>query len=315
MAINPKHIAGVDEAGRGPLAGPVVAGTVILPQKHGIEGLQDSKKLTPKRRTEVYSLIVDSGVPFSFGIVEVEEIDRINILSATRKAMKMALGRLKPKPDMALIDGYGLKSQIIPNKGIICGDSKIESIMAASIVAKVTRDRIMEQYHIIFPDYGFCRNKGYGTPEHLAALKKEKASPIHRKSFNPVKANLPSLPWLKQNRKIGKLGEQLSALKFHKDGYKVCAMNVTCGHHGEIDIIAEKNKTLVFVEVKTGTQEQMGGPVLKVDEQKMKKLDHAVKYYLQQNEIGQKDIRFDVSTVILGKGRPKITSYEGVSLN
>lgn len=315
MAIDPIHIAGVDEAGRGPLAGPVVAGAVMLPKNHGIEGLRDSKKLSPKRRLKVFTQIIDSEIQFSVGIVEPKDIDRTNILVATDKAMKSALGQLKPKPKLALIDGYGLKSQIIPNKGIVDGDQKIESIMAASIVAKVTRDKIMDQYDIIFPDYGFCRNKGYGTPEHLAALKKVKASPIHRKSFKPVKSNLPSIKWMKNNAKIGPLGEQLVALKLLNDGITIRAMNKHCGHHGEIDIIGEKDGTLLFVEVKTTTQEQMGGPLLKVDQQKIKKLDDAIHYFLQKNALQNTDIRFDVTTVVLGKGKPKISSVKGVTLD
>ena len=312
MAIDPKHIAGVDEAGRGPLAGPVVAGAVVLQKNHGIEGLGDSKKLTAKRREAAFVQIMEKAEDVGIGIVSSKEIDRTNILAATHKAMKMALGKLNPKPKRALIDGHPLKTQMIPNKGIIDGDAKIESIMAASIAAKVTRDKIMEQYHIIFPDYGFAKHKGYGTKLHMEALVQKKACPIHRKSFAPVKANLPTLKWLKEEKKIGRLGERLSALSILKEGFEILEMNRTCGHHGELDIIARKDDLLLFIEVKSATKEQMGGLSLKVDEKKQQKLQDAIHYYIQKENPEFKDIRLDVSTVLFGKGKPKIEFFRGV---
>ena len=144
-------IAGVDEAGRGPLAGPVVAAAVILDDNKPITGLADSKKLSTKKRAKLYQEIMQHA-EVGIGLIDVEEIDKNNILKATYKAMYKALGALKTKPDKALIDGYALPNQIIPNEGIIGGDDKIDSIGAASIIAKVTRDRIMEQYDVIFPE-------------------------------------------------------------------------------------------------------------------------------------------------------------------
>jgi len=312
MAIDPKHIAGVDEAGRGPLAGPVVASAVKLQKDHGIEGLGDSKKLTAKKRESAFEQIMEKAEDAAVGIVSSKEIDRTNILAATHKAMKMALGKLHTKPKRALIDGYPLKTQMIPNKGIVDGDAKIESIMAASITAKVTRDRIMEQYHVIFPKYGFNTNKGYGTKQHMEALASEKACPIHRKSFAPVKANLPTMKWISKSKRIGRLGEQLSALSMLSNGYRILELNRTCGHHGEIDIIARKEGTLVFVEVKSGKKEQMGDLSLKVDEIKKQKLKDAIQYYIQMEEPVFTNIRLDVCTVLFKTGTPKIEFFRGV---
>jgi len=148
-------IAGVDEAGRGPLAGPVVAAAVILPNSYNLEGLDDSKKVTPKKRSQLFVEIQHQATAIGVGVVAAADIDKTNILQATQQAMKMALGRLKPRPDQAVIDGYALPTQIIPNKGVIKGDQTVDVIKAASIIAKVTRDNMMEQYDIIFPVYGF----------------------------------------------------------------------------------------------------------------------------------------------------------------
>ena len=301
-------IAGVDEAGRGPLAGPVVAAAVILPKNHKIEGLADSKKLTPKKREKLFDEI-KAVSQVGIGIVSHKTIDRINILQGTFKA----LGRLSKKPEKALIDGFPLPDQVIKNEGIIGGDSKIESISAASIVAKVTRDQIMKNMDPIFPEFGFSQHKGYGTKQHMEALKKFKATPIHRKTFRPVKENMPNIRWLKSSKLIGKLGEQLVALKYLNDGFQIVKMNYICSHYGEINIITEKNDQLIFIEVKTATKDQKPGPDLKLDQSKLQKLKSAIHYYL--SELGEeKDVRLDVSSVIIGKN-PIIKNYQGVILD
>jgi len=248
-------IAGVDEAGRGPLAGPVVAAAVILSDDK-IEGLRDSKKLSAKKREILFEEINDKAVSVGIGIVGQKEIDKINVLAATQKAMQMALGRLKQKPTSALIDGYKLPNQVIPNRGIIKGDAKVESIMAASIIAKVTRDEIMLEYDKIFPEYGFAKHKGYGTKQHFEALYKFKATYIHRKSFKPVSFSLPTITWLQEKKRVGIVGEQLAACKLMSEGHKIISMNENCAPHGEIDIISEKNDLLIFTEVKTFSKEQ-----------------------------------------------------------
>tara|TARA_B100001079_G_scaffold52387_1_gene43221 strand:+ start:560 stop:1486 length:927 start_codon:yes stop_codon:yes gene_type:complete len=305
-------IAGVDEAGRGPLAGPVVASAVNLPKNHGIEGLADSKKLSEKKREKLFAEIKEVG-DVGIGIVSHRTIDKINILQATFKAMRQAITKLESPPDKSLIDGFGFPDQNIKNEGIIDGDSKVESISAASIIAKVTRDKIMKEINPIFPEYGFAKHKGYGTQYHMNVLRELKATPIHRKSFKPVQDNLPNMDWLKKNKKIGPLGEQLVALQYYNNGYSIIEMNRSCSHYGELDIIAQKNNEWVFVEVKTATKEQLGGPVLKVDNSKLQKLESAIQYFLSEQE-DEKDIRLDVATVMLSK-TPIINNYKGISLD
>lgn len=289
-------IAGVDEAGRGPLAGPVVAAAVILPNNHDIVGLRDSKKLTPKRRAFLFDEVMERSVSVGTGIVDVKEIDKINILNATYKAMQMALGKLSRQPDKALIDGYALPSQIIPNEGIIKGDDKVDCIRAASIVAKVTRDRIMLDMDRIFPEYGFAKHKGYGTALHLEALSRWMATPIHRKSYAPVRAKLKPLQWYKKERRIGWLGEKLAALFLFDKGYKILEMNVNIRPYGEIDILAEHSGELIFIEIKTGLSNSTIPPALNLTQRKMEKLESAIQMYMQNNEINQ-SIRFEIITL------------------
>jgi len=305
-------IAGVDEAGRGPLAGPVVAAAVILSDEK-IEGLCDSKKLSAKKRETLFEEINNKAVSVGIGIVGEKEIDKINVLAATQKAMQMALGRLKKKPTLVLIDGYKLPNQVIPNKGIIKGDTKVESIMAASIIAKVTRDAIMVEYDKIFPEYGFAKHKGYGTKQHFEALHKFKAAPIHRRSFKPVSSNLPTIVWLQETKRVGIVGEQLAACKLMAEGHTIISMNENCAPHGEIDIISEKDDLLIFTEVKTFAKEQMGPPELKIDVNKLKKLENAINSYIGKNNIN-KDIRLDGMSVMLGKNH-SIKKFEGIELN
>ena len=178
-----KLLCGVDEAGRGPLAGPVCAAAVILPRGLEIDGLDDSKKLTPKKREELYDVICDSALGYGVAFASVEEIEEINILEATFLAMNRAIGQLSPMPELALIDGNRAKDFGLPVRTIVKGDSLSASIAAASILAKVTRDRFMEEQDEKYPEYGFAIHKGYGTKRHYAALREYGASPIHRRSF------------------------------------------------------------------------------------------------------------------------------------
>ena len=176
-------IAGVDEAGRGPLAGPVVAAAVVLPRDFDVPGIDDSKKLTEKRREAMYPIIKETALAWGIGIVDHEKIDEINILQATYEAMRQAIGNLKVKPDLLLNDAVTIPEVVIPQVPIIKGDAKSVSIAAASIVAKVTRDRLMEEYDKVLPGYGFASNKGYGSAEHIKALQTLGPTPIHRRSF------------------------------------------------------------------------------------------------------------------------------------
>jgi len=179
-------LCGIDEVGRGPLAGPVVAASVILPEGCHIEGIKDSKKLSPKRREELFDKIRNNAIAVGLGIVEPILIDRINILQATYEAMRRAILSMRVFPEYVIVDGGPIPGLPLPQEGIVKGDSLSISIGAASIVAKVLRDRIMEMYDLIFPQYGFARNKGYGTKEHIEALFRYGPCPIHRRSFRPV---------------------------------------------------------------------------------------------------------------------------------
>lgn len=177
------HICGIDEVGRGPLAGPVVAGAVILPKDDPILYLNDSKKLTEKKREMLYDEIMERAVAVGIGMVGPARIDEINILQATYEAMRIAVSNLKVKPDLLLNDAVTIPEIDIPQVPIIKGDAKSISIAAASIVAKVTRDRLMKEYDQVIPGYDFASNKGYGTKAHIAGLKEIGPSPIHRMTF------------------------------------------------------------------------------------------------------------------------------------
>ena len=177
------YLCGIDEVGRGPLAGPVVACAVILPKDCDILWLNDSKKLTAKKREELYDVILEGAVSVGIGMASPERIDEINILQATYEAMRQAVSELSVQPQLLLNDAVTIPEIIIPQVPIIKGDAKSVSIAAASIVAKVTRDRMMEEYDKVIPEYGFASNKGYGSAAHIEALKKYGPSPIHRRTF------------------------------------------------------------------------------------------------------------------------------------
>ncbi|MDF1545658.1 MAG: ribonuclease HII [bacterium] len=182
-----QHVCGVDEVGRGPLAGPVVAAAVILPYDCELEGLDDSKKLSSRKREKLFEKIVEADLPCAIGIIDNESIDKMNILRASLMAMRKAVMDLKKAPSVVLVDG----NQPIPNLeypqfSIVRGDAQCRSIAAASIIAKVTRDRIMENYQALYPSFSFSKHKGYPTAEHLEELREHGPCEIHRRSFKPV---------------------------------------------------------------------------------------------------------------------------------
>lgn len=177
------YICGIDEAGRGPLAGPVVAGAVILPKDARILYINDSKKLSEKKREELFDVICSEALAYGIGVVPSERIDEINILQATYEAMRQAINKLDITPDILLNDAVTIPEINIRQVPIIKGDAKSMSIAAASILAKVTRDRMMLEYDAVYPEYGFARHKGYGTKQHTDALVKYGACPIHRRTF------------------------------------------------------------------------------------------------------------------------------------
>ena len=180
-------VAGVDEAGRGPLAGPVVAAAVILPEDCAIEGLNDSKKLTAKKREHFHTILtLRADIHWGIGQADVGEIDSLNILRATHLAMARAVAALPQIPDHALVDGLPVRGLPVPHTALVAGDTLSLSIAAASIIAKVARDRLMTALDAEYPQYGFARHKGYGVREHLEALRSHGPSPVHRRSFQPV---------------------------------------------------------------------------------------------------------------------------------
>ncbi len=178
-----QYICGIDEVGRGPLAGPVCAGAVILPKDAEILYVNDSKKLSGKKREELYKEITDQAIAYKTVFMNHEVIDEINILQATYKAMRQAVNELNPQPDLLLIDAVHIPELEVKQVSIIKGDAKSFSIAAASIVAKVERDHLMEKYDELYPEYGFAGNKGYGSKEHIEAIKKYGPCPIHRRTF------------------------------------------------------------------------------------------------------------------------------------
>ena len=307
-------IAGVDEVGRGPLAGPVVAAAVILPKDHTIEGLRDSKKISKKRRESLFPLIYEQAIDIGTGEVDVKTIDKINIREATFKAMKMALDDLSTIPDRALIDGHPLNDQSIPNEGIIGGDDKVDSIKAASIIAKVTRDRIMKEYSIIFPEYGFENHSGYGTKIHIEALEKYRATPIHRRSFKPVKNLMPTFKWLVDHDRISWMGKKLAALHLKNSGMSVMDLDWEGISNNSIDIVAKDNDHLIFVDVNTYYKNQDD---LKKDNEvdRLKKtMLPAMNLYLS-DKLAVSNFRIDSISVILSSNNPEILHNKDIKID
>lgn len=293
-------VAGIDEVGRGPLAGPVVAAAIILPKECKIEGVNDSKKLSAKKREELYDIIQEKAVSYGIGVVSNERIDEINILQATYEAMREALSQLSPKADYILADAVTIPRISTPQRGIIKGDAKSMSIGAASIVAKVYRDRLMEAFDEVYPGYGFGANKGYGSAEHIEGIKKLGITPIHRKTF--VKNFLPQDGDTTTDK--GNRGETLAVKQMEKMGYEILERNFYA-LKGEIDIIAKKDGYIVFTEVKYRKNEAMGSPAEAVNHWKQQNIIRAAKVYLAQNcleEMGY-DFRFDVAEVLTNEGK------------
>lgn len=180
-----QYIIGLDEAGRGPMAGPLVVGGVIFPKDYYNEAINDSKQLSEKKREELYDLIIENALAYQIEIIDVEEVDRLNVYQASKKGMLDAIQHISIHPDFALSDAMPL-GDAIPHEAIVKGDSLSISIAAASILAKVTRDRIMKEYDKVYPEYGFAKHKGYPTKQHKEALHQYGVTPIHRKTFKPV---------------------------------------------------------------------------------------------------------------------------------
>ena len=304
--------AGVDEVGRGSLAGPVVASAIILPKNHNIEHLNDSKKISPKKRLVLYDEIMDKSISIGIGCISSDIIDKINIRNATIKAMEEAVTNLELTPDKVLIDGLDKPNLLVPFENIVKGDTKIECIMAASIIAKVTRDIIMENYSIIFPEYGFENNKGYGTKYHMEALKINMATPIHRKSFNPVNNYLPTFRWIKDNSKMKWMANRLTCLFLLEKKYKIENVEISNDDQITFDIIGIFNNSTVFVFIN----------VLE-DKSYVKNLDSIIKNnpivneqisdYLNGNDTNiNKNWRLDIVNVNFYNKKSKFEHLEGI---
>lgn len=284
-------LCGVDEAGRGPLAGDVYAAAVILPQDYFLEGLNDSKKLTQKRREELYEIIIKEAVTFGVGIATIAEIDEINILQATFLAMKRAVLQMSIEPKLILVDGNQNPNFSQHSRCVVKGDATSASIAAASIIAKVTRDRYMQDLAKQYPQYQFEKHKGYGTKLHYQCLDEFGISAVHRKSF--LKKYLAGEKNIPQKR--GELGEEIVTEYLISKGYLVLEKN----HHskfGEIDIIAKKENILAFVEVKARKQNSMILAKEAVSRSKQIKIIKTAVMYLKEMQANFQP-RFDVCEV------------------
>jgi ribonuclease HII len=305
-------IAGIDEAGRGPLAGPVVAAAVVLPHQTELPGVRDSKVMTPEQREEAYDLIFERAEAVGVGVVDVADIDRMNILRATHHAMRCAVDAMPVRPEFALIDGLPVHPFPILQRALVKGDCRSVSIAAASIIAKVTRDRIMRELDGAYPDYGFADHKGYSTPLHLERLQRLGPCPIHRRSFAPVAQfyggpERPHDPSIAQTslsfaedgrRATGQSGETIAAAYLRSLGWDLLETRFRC-RGGEIDVIARDNGTLAFVEVKA--RRGARAPSEAVDARKRARLVTAAEEWLAANGGNECVCRFDVLEVVFGR--------------
>lgn len=297
-------LCGVDEAGRGPLAGPVVAAAVILPLDDEIEGINDSKRLTEKKRNELFSIIIEKAVDYGIGISSVEEIDQFNILQATFLAMQRAIAALKTKPLLTLIDGNQNPDLGVYSRFLVKGDAISASIAAASILAKVTRDRMMIELDKEYPQYQFAKHKGYGTKLHRQCILDNGVSPVHRRSF--LKKMCAAHPQLSNAN--GKMGEDLACQYLKNKGYLILERNYRSSY-GEIDIIAQKGEFLSFVEVKLRDVNCGYQPQEAVTKEKQKRILKTALVYLQENPSALQP-RFDVIGIICKENRAFAQFFE-----
>ena len=299
-------IAGVDEAGRGPLAGPVVACAAVLPADALIYGLNDSKKLSAKKRAELDVIIRETAVAYGIGTADNETIDRVNIRQAVFLAMNEAVNNLKIAPDYILFDGSDAPPCALPHEAVTAGDARSVSIAAASIIAKQYRDALMPEYDRLWPQYGFAAHKGYGTEAHLRAIAEYGPCPIHRRTFikSFVKDN-----FLTARR--GGYGEEIARKYLDGKGYEILAARYKAGG-GEIDIIAKRGGCYAFVEVKYRKTLAFGFPRESVTADKQRRIRGAALAYIEENGLDSDpdcDFRFDVIEII-GQGTVTVEHIE-----
>ena len=300
-------LCGVDEAGRGPLAGDVYAAAVILPKEYHLEGLNDSKKLTPKKRDLLFDQIQAQAVSFCIAKATVEEIETLNILNAAMLAMRRAVAGLKVTPQLVLVDGNRDPGLGLPTRLIVSGDATSASIAAASILAKVARDRSMEELAKEYPQYQFEKHKGYGTALHYAMLDQYGESPVHRHSFLKKYYQAKEHPELVK-KPLGVQGENFTADWLQGRGYTIVARQ----YHtqlGEVDLIAQNGEALCFVEVKTRSKRQAEPARAAVGASKQKKVGLAALGYLQEHP-SDLPVRFDVAEVYGKAGQFSIDYLE-----
>lgn len=307
-------ICGIDEAGRGPLAGPVAAAAVILPDDLVLPYLNDSKKVTEKRREMLYEQIKEKAVAWSVIMVPPDRIDEINILQATYEAMRQAVASLGVRPGVLINDAVTIPDVDILQVPVIKGDAKCISIAAASILAKVTRDAYMKEMDALYPVYGFAGHKGYGTKAHCDAILEHGPSPIHRRSFlgkilartggagkteqaDPVSPDDFFSEQEFSKRETGMIGEEKAVRFLSEHGVKILERNFR-DRDGEIDVIGEEDKTLVFFEVKYRSSGRWGDPAESVNPEKQRTICKTALYYLYKTRRGTEiPMRFDVISI------------------
>lgn len=295
-------LCGVDEAGRGPLAGDVYAAAVILKPDAVIEGLNDSKKLSEKKREQLFNEICAKAEAYCIASASVEEIDRLNILQATFLAMRRAVEGLSVKPKLVLVDGNRNPELSIHSRLVVKGDATSACIAAASILAKVSRDRYMKKLAEEYPQYGFEKHKGYGSKLHYQMLDKHGISPVHRRTFLKKYVSGEESP----AQKRGRIGENAVCGWLKTEGCVIAARNYSVPPYGEIDIVAEKDGITAFVEVKARKQGAKVGGTAAVTPSKQKKLILAASQYADTHPCGR--CRFDVAEVDLTGGKtPRVT--------
>ena len=310
------RVAGVDEAGRGPLAGPVVAAAVILPDSFTHHPLDDSKRMSAVAREKAYEKITADAVAWSVATASPREIDRNNILGAVHLAVNRALGQLDPAADFALVDGRSLASCPIPHQAIIKGDQRSRAIAAASVVAKVTRDRMMVEMDRKYPGYGFAQHKGYGTAEHLNALKKLGACPAHRRSFGRKNGQLDLLKdtgMLPETYAWGLEAERLVSADYEARGFRVLHRRWR-GGGGELDLVCRKGRKLVIVEIKAARGTGAGSPLEWLTRAQRRRWRKAAAALVQSDrELAGLDLRFDLVGVQARRDAdPALTRFEAV---
>ena len=296
-------LCGVDEAGRGPLAGDVYAAAVILKPDAVIEGLNDSKKLTEKKREALFDVICEQSVAYCIATASVEEIDTYNILNATFLAMKRAVEGLSVSPSYVLVDGNRMPPLLVPAECVVKGDATSASIAAASILAKVARDRYMKQLAADYPQYQFEKHKGYGTALHYECLDTFGVSPVHRKSF--LKKYTPGEKSPAAQR--GEADEQAVGECLKKKGYTILETNFHAAPYGEIDIVAQNCNVTAFVEVKSRKWSTKITPEASITPSKQKKIIKAAAVYVQSHP-DCTFLRFDAASVYFSAGELKTPS-------